>query len=170
MSYTTVSKVQSLQAAINKNAAFSVSTAPTIVQVQQFIDGISAEIDMHLGSAGYSIPATTPASFVTWLDQANQYGAIAMVLKAEFPETQGGTNGNPIIPAWSFWEKRYQDALTDIDKRVIVVPGASMGNITLPSTYLTDNPTNPGPDGSDGFTGVGYGDQDQPVFGMQTVF
>lgn len=171
MSYTSLASVQALMARINENAAFSGSTAPTSTQITTMIADLSAEIDMHLASAGYVTPVASPATAVTWLGLVCQYGVVAEVLKAMFPESQQSSGGGPVVPAYAFWENRYQKALTLIDSRTMAMPGVDRGDGSiLPSSYLSENPNNGGLDGSDGVQGSNWGEGGQPVFGMSQRF
>lgn len=170
MSYTSLTSVQALMARINQNAAFSSATAPTSTQITTMITDLSAEIDMTLASVGYTVPVTAAGTFLTYLGLVCQYGVVAEVLKAMFPESTANPNGGPVIPAWAFWEKRYQDALTKLGTRKIVDPTAPMSSDSLARSYLTDYPDNSGADGNDGFTGPAFGQGDQPVFAMGQEF
>lgn len=163
MSYTTTEVVQGLMARINNNAPISTQTSPNVTQVQAMIAGVSAEVDMHLASSGYVVPVTTPDVMVTWLGQVTAYGVVAEVLKSQFPETQVAPNGGPVIPAYAFWETRYQNALKAIDNRTIVSGDAAMSGASLARTYQTDNPENiPWEDGTP--------HDQQPYISMQKVF
>jgi hypothetical protein len=170
VAYCSLAQVQELMAGVGQNAAFSGSTAPKDTQVTDMMAGVAAEIDMHLSSVGYTVPATTPAEFVVWLAQVNADGAVARVLKSAFPNSIVSQNGGPVIPAYAYYEKKYQDALRAIDERTVSPAGASVGSAMLARTYLTDNPLNTGNDGADGFQDADWGQADQPAFSMQRVF
>lgn len=162
MGYATVDMVTGEMAKF----AIGVSSQPNPAQVQSMVDGIAAEINVHLASSGYTVPVTTPDYFLAFLGELNAWGAVASTLKSMFPAATGPAE----TPAYAFWEKRYQSGLSDIDNRVIVSPTSPMGNDSLARSYLTDNPTNCGTDGSDGFAGDGWGVGSQPTFSMQQVF
>lgn len=157
MSYTDETGVVGLLSRLYNAAGFTTTTYPTETQLTELILETSAEIDMALGSVGYTIPVTTPASAVSWLKAICNYGAAAEALKSAFPESIQSTNGGPIVPAYAFWEKRYQDALAMIRSREMVLAGAPMANGSLAETYLTDNPDN------DPFND-GFEDGQQPIF------
>lgn len=155
--YCTVDRIQNLMA----RHELRDGTKPNPTQIEAIIEDASAEVEMYLASSGYDVPVTAPANFLAWVGLVVQYGSLAAVLKSMFPEAQtAGDNGAPVIPAYAFWEKRYQGAIKMILDRKISIPGAGMGNATLARNYLTDNPDNdPTQDGDT------YGQQ--PYFSMQ---
>lgn len=73
---------------------FHAGSTPTNIEVDTLIEGVSAEIDVHLGSGGYTIPVTTPATFLTWLGLVCCYGVAAEVLKIFAPESVASENGD----------------------------------------------------------------------------
>lgn len=139
--YATPSQVQALIHAAYKSG-FSADTAPTTTQLDALLLMVAAEINVHLGSVGFDVPVVTPATFAAWLGLVNAEGVAAIALKALAPGSQSSSNGGPVVPAYAFYEKRYQDALKMIDKRDLTFPGVSVGNAVLSSTYLMDNPDN----------------------------
>lgn len=156
MPYTDEAGVTKLVSRLYPNG-FPSQTAPDTIQLLALIDEHSAEIDMVLGTVGYTTPVTTPASAVTWLKLVCEYGVAAAAIKSAFPETIQSNNGGPAIPAYAFWEKRYQDALKALRERTITLPGVVMSGSQNAQTYLTDNPTN------DPFND-GFETGQQPVF------
>lgn len=141
MSYTTASSVQALMARLHLNVAFSTGTTPTLAQVNTMITDIAAEIDVHLASKGYTVPITTPAYLLTWAGDLNSWGAAAIALKAYAPEQTQVQNGGPVIPAYAFYEKKYQDALKLIDSGELTIAAAEAASpVVGPSSYFTLNP------------------------------
>lgn len=101
MAYTTRQFVEGLMAKF----AIGSSTAPTAEQVDRIIEEISAELDVRLARAGVgTLPVTTPAYFVTWLESVCNYGVAAAVLKSMFPAAVGAAE----TPAYAFWESTVQ--------------------------------------------------------------
>ncbi len=143
-------------------AGFSAATAPTADYIANLINEVSSDIDMALGSVGYSIPATTPSEFVLWCGQLCADGVAAIALKSLAPGQIYSPNGGPVTPAYAYYQKLYDDRIKGILNRDLVWPGAPMGNASLPSTYLTDNPSNNPFD--DGFT---WGQQ--PEFSIRPI-
>lgn len=148
MSYTDEAGVQKLIKRLYPNGMGN-SATPSGVDVEALIEETSAEIDMALSSVGYTIPVSSPVAATTWLKLICEYGTAALVCRSAFPESQTVPNGSPNVPVYAFYEKRYQDAITKILNRDIVLVGVEMGSASLASTYLTDNPDNdPWNDGS----------------------
>ncbi len=159
MGYTDEAGAQKMVARLYNAAGFTTTTIPTELQLLAFIEETSAEIDMALGSVGYVTPVTTPASAVTWLKAVCNYGVAAEALKAAFPESVQSSNGGPVIPAYAYWEKRYQDALALIREGSMSLPDAPTTGAQDAQTYLTDNPdNNPFEDGTS--------EGQQPIFSL----
>lgn len=115
-------------------------TAPTLTDLEGIIDGIAAQIDTVLQSAGVAtVPVTSAvnSAFHAYLVQVNVWGAAAEHLQAAFPEATGpGEN-----PAYAFFERRYREALAAFRKGQDI-PAALLGgsNDPAPSSYFTRNP------------------------------
>ncbi len=103
MSYCTITEVRG----VNAKRTYDTTTTPTQVQVEEFIERIAAEIDVVMGGRGLTVPVTTPAALVTFLEQLNALGAAAMAEQAMFPESKGQMS----VPAGAVLWKRYQDGL-----------------------------------------------------------
>lgn len=162
MSYATSAQVLGAMGKFTLGA----STTPTLTQANTLIDDVSKEIDAILVGLGVAVPVTAPAAFLAYLATVNEYGATAAILKAMFPGAAGpGEN-----PAFAFWEKRYQGALTDLRNGRTLDGSLVTSGVNLASTYLTDNPDNGGADEADGFSGAGWGTGQQPIFSMQREF
>jgi len=120
-------------------AQFSIgaSTKPTTTQATSFVDEIDAEINVLLEKHSVTTPVTSPAAFLTWLGNVSANGATATVLKSMFPDATGPGE----TPAYSFFEKRYQDALKEL-RAGDVIPASLLESEddAGPSTYFTRNP------------------------------
>jgi hypothetical protein len=57
-SYGSVEEVATLVARYTTTGAFTTTTRPTIAQVEQFIDRLSARLNVYLAEAGFAIPVT----------------------------------------------------------------------------------------------------------------
>lgn len=133
MAYCALSDVQALL----PKFTLSATTKPNQTQVTQFLDDVTAEIDIYLARGGVGTPVTTPTTFVTWLRKVCQTGVAAMTLKAMFPDQVGPAE----TPAYAYFEKQYRDALKlmldgDFISSII---GASSDLMDV-STYFTRNP------------------------------
>lgn len=158
MSYTDTAAVTRLIARVPN---IGNSSKPDAAQVAEIIEDVSAEVDIHLLSAGFVSPATTPTSFVRWLGLVTQEGAAAIILKSAYPETMSNANGGPVIPAYAYYEKKYQDSLKLIDSRNLNIATAEDGETVVgPSSYFTLNPD----------TEETLGDIAEPAFKMGMVF
>lgn len=135
------------------------NSVPNSTQLLALIGETSSEIDIVLSSVGYTTPVSAPTAAVNYLKLVCEYGVAAEVIKIAFPEAQTQNNNTAVLGAGDFWEKRYQNALDRLLSRDLVLVGVDMGNSSLASTYLTDNPDND--PFEDGFT-----DGQQPVFSM----
>lgn len=104
MSYCVIADVRGF----NPKRTYNTTSTPTEAQVTEFIEKIAGEIDTVLQGRGLSTPITTPAEFVTFLEQTNAVGAAALAERAMFPEASGlmGTTSAAAV----HW-KQYQDAL-----------------------------------------------------------
>lgn len=132
MAYCTVDDVRALI------AKFTVgdTSRPTTTQATSFVDQIAGEIDLYISVLGVTVPITSPAVLVTWLEKVNAEGAAATVLKAMFPDVSGTGE----TPAYAFFEKRYNEALKLIKQGDIISDLIGTGDANSPSTYLTENP------------------------------
>ncbi|MCK9569882.1 hypothetical protein M0R72_13140 [Candidatus Pacearchaeota archaeon] len=99
MAYCTITDVQ----ALNPKRTYSTTTTPTTTQVTALIDRIASEIDAVLAAKGYTIPVTTPTTFVTFLKTVNAYGAGALAEAAMFPETSEAGS----TPHWKMLQTKY---------------------------------------------------------------
>lgn len=114
MSYCAIVDVQ----ALNPKRTYGAATTPTSTQVTALIAQIAAEIDAILEAQGYTVPVTSPATFVTSLLTVNAYGVAALAEAAMFPETTApGETAH-----WSYLEKKYQAWLKDL--RAGIVPSS----------------------------------------------
>lgn len=135
--YTTNADVLKLFARI----PFDEQTKPTETQIDDIIVDTSAEIDIVLATAGYAVPPT--GTLLAYVAVLCGYGVAAQVLKSAFPESTQSQNGGPVIPAYAFWEKRYQDGLKLLLTGDLIDPDAPISGSEAsvrPSTYNTRNP------------------------------
>lgn len=163
MPYATLDTVQGMMA----QYPITPFSAVNETQATAIIADISAEVDVALSAAGVSTPVATPATFVEWLGRLNAYGATATILRSMFP-------GGPMMargvrpdmlptemPAYVFWEQRYQAGLQGIrDGTMVPADVTDNSNFVLPSTYLTRNPDVEEP----------LGDIAEPLFTVGHVF
>lgn len=103
MSYCVVADVEASIA--SRKLTFSVSTVPTLAQVQGFIDECAAEIDAVLVSKGISVPVTT----TTYLKLMNTLGAAGLT---EGALNIDGTNEVNSNRDWRY--KKYESMLADL--------------------------------------------------------
>lgn len=163
MSYTTIVSVQALN---SKRTTYSDTvpsggTRPTATQVGTFITDIAGQIDAVLASVYVATPVTAPASFLSFLDLVNAWGAAALAEAAAFPEFDGGPGNTP--QAMRYW-KMYQDALAAFADGKMIDPSVAVSAAdTLARSYLSDNPDNTGYDEADGVVAGS-----QPPFSMAT--
>jgi hypothetical protein len=61
MSYGTSAGVGGMSALWSDNGVFSVSTTPTLAQVNTWLDQVSAMVDTALADEGFSVPVTVAA-------------------------------------------------------------------------------------------------------------
>tara|TARA_Y100000310_G_scaffold94659_1_gene92412 strand:- start:466 stop:939 length:474 start_codon:yes stop_codon:yes gene_type:complete len=116
------------------------TTAVTLTDLGNIIDGISAQIDSVLKGAGVgTVPVTSSAdsTFATFLIAVNIWGAAGEYLKGLFPEATGPGES----PAFAFWQKKYTDTLKAWREGKDLPSGLTGGsNDQAPSTYFTRNP------------------------------
>lgn len=102
MSYCTITDVRGL----NPKRTYNATSTPTQTQVETYVAQISSELDTILQGRGYSTPITEPTALVTFLQQANAYGAAALAEQAQFPEASGTANTPHGAVLW----KQYTEA------------------------------------------------------------
>lgn len=113
---------------------YSGTTTPTTSQVQKYIDGIAAEIDLAIRMAGYVLPITDSGA-LKYLARLNAVGSAAAAERATVgrgnPEMMGKDTLYGVL--WA----EYQLGLKRLEK-----PG-SLGNITMdknvPGSLWTDH-------------------------------
>jgi len=127
MSYCTTTDIQGL----NPTRTYSTTSTPTLIQIQEFIDRIAAEIDVTLQGRGLATPVTTPAELVTFLKQLNSLGAGAMTEQAMFPETRGQMSAPAAQVLW----KQYRDGLTYLQNGQL----AGFAGEVLPFSFASEN-------------------------------
>lgn len=118
---------------LGRNGDLDTTTTPTLTEAATIHDGVTADIEAALAEGGVSVPVTTPARLVAWLGAVEAWGVCAEVLKARFQDLSGINSEG----AWSFFEKRYQDALVQIRAGTAATLGGSPGT---PESYFTRNP------------------------------
>ncbi|MBC8076957.1 MAG: hypothetical protein H7Y32_12845, partial [Chloroflexales bacterium] len=70
-SYGSVAGVEAYVAHLTAAGVFTVSTRPTLAQVEGFIDQMSARLNAWLAQAGYGIPVTVPQAVLVLSNFAN---------------------------------------------------------------------------------------------------
>ncbi len=152
--YANLKDVQTLIPKINMGA----TTSPTAVEVDKILVSTSSEIDSRLAAQGYTVPATSPDGFLTYLGLVCSYGAAAAILKGLFPDAVGAGES----PAYAFWEKRYQAELQRLESGVAIPTTLSAGSGLKPRTYLTEHP--------DLTDDVDLGTAGEPFFNRRQVY
>lgn len=138
MPYASPDDVQRLIARVPNIGSAS---TPNAGQITEIIADVSAEVEIHLLSAGFGVPAAAPSSFLRWVGLVVQEGTAAIVLKSAYPESMQAANGGPVIPAYAYYEKKYQDSLKLIDSGNLSVIAAEDDELRVgPSSYFTRNP------------------------------
>tara|TARA_Y100000310_G_scaffold333905_2_gene412438 strand:+ start:12429 stop:12902 length:474 start_codon:yes stop_codon:yes gene_type:complete len=136
MAYATTAQVNRILGPHEATA----TTAVTLTDLGNLIDGISAQIDTVLKGAGVSVVPVTSSvdsTFATFLIAVNIWGAAAEYLKGLFPEATGPGES----PAFAFWQKKYADTLAAWRKGEDLPSGLTGGaNDQAPSGYFTRNP------------------------------
>lgn len=98
-SYGTVAQVEIFASEVVASRTFASGTQPTLSQVEQIIDLVADELNMHLTNSGYTVPVTVgddPFTF-RYLRAANSYGAAAEVL-ATYPDISYGGPEDSLAP------------------------------------------------------------------------
>lgn len=129
--YCTLTDLQARIPARAGQTSFQPLTDP---QAQSILDGIGAAIDGKLAGWGFAAPVTTPATAVSYLAAVNLWGAASETLKAMFRSASGPNSE----AAWSFYEKRYTDAMDGLKEWAEGVLGTS--SAVTPSSYTTKYP------------------------------
>jgi hypothetical protein len=133
---------------------------PTDTQATAIIAGISSEIDAILGSAGYAVPVTAPASFVGFLKLLNEFGAAAAILTSMFPGALEDPQNLADARSSAYWAARYKAGLDLLESGKVIPPDLLSGAVVAPSTYFTRNP----------MTEELLGDIAEPTFKRSQVF
>ena len=129
-SYGNTTGVECLVGDIVLNRAFSITTVPTLLQVEQSIDDIGSDLNVALSANGYSVPVSTADNSIVhrWLEGINNYGAAALVL-GSLPMTaiapgqeDAGTNRMEMYQAF------FNRAITRIDEKKVKT-GRSRGRL-----------------------------------------
>ena len=128
--YTTLSAVL---LRLGRNGDLSATTSPTLTEAATIHEGISADVDAAVVMGGLAVPVTTPAALVSWLGAVEAWGTCAEILKTRFQDLSGVNSEG----AWTFFEKRYQDAIAQIRAgNAATLAGAGCE----PASYYTRNP------------------------------
>jgi hypothetical protein len=121
--YGTVAQVEIWASEIAASRTFTTSTQPTLSQVEQILDLVADELNMHMVSAGYTVPVTVsldPATF-RYLRASNSYGAAAEVL-ATYPNIAfGGPDNIDAMPTERrrHFENQFRRCLKMIDDKTL---------------------------------------------------
>lgn len=144
--YGSIERVQVYVGDIVDGRVFSVNTVPKTTQVTEILNDISAEINVHLKRAGYSVPVTTAASpnEKRFLDMEASKGAAAQVLKSlpGFSWTRP-TEDQDAVNRINAYERDYRETLKAIDVRALGAAGltASRSRIKVGSAETTAGDT-----------------------------
>lgn len=95
-SYGTVARVEARVGDMVEARTFSVSTVPTLAQVENLIDDTAARVNAELRAQGYTVPVDNSGTDVeafAWLRAANSAAAAATILN-----TVPGESLDPDIP------------------------------------------------------------------------
>lgn len=126
------------------------TSAPTSAQLTVIIEDVDGLIDSCLASQGVTVPVTTPAHFLDFLEGLSAAGASARALKSKFPDATGPGE----TPAYSYWQKIFDNGIMGLKDGSLIPNDAVKGSLIAPSTYLTINPD----------TEVDLGDIAEPIF------
>lgn len=131
---TTYTTLAQCLARLGKNGDLTATTSPTLTEAASLHEGVHSDVNAALVEGGVStVPVTTPTALVSWLGTVEAWGTCAEILKVRFQDIQG-VNAEG---AWSFFETRYQQALTSI--RAGTAASLS-GSPVMPASYYTRNP------------------------------
>lgn len=134
MTYASVDAVQALIPHIQLTA----TSRPTLTQVQGFLDRLSAEVDGALASRGITVPITTPAYFLTSIDNLVSMGAAGQALMAALPGQGGPTTGGQGREYWNHYVemlkayRRGEGIPTEVEVEIITTEAGT------PRSYFTD--------------------------------
>ncbi len=131
--YTTETKVEALIAQF----AISGTSAPTSTQLTTILEDVAGELNTCMAAQGLVVPVIAPNYFLDWLEGLASAGAAARALKSMFP----GATGPAETPAYSFWQRIYDNGLKMIKSGDAIPPDADTTGVIAPSTYGTGHPT-----------------------------
>lgn len=113
---------------------YSGTTQPTSLQVQKYIDGVAAAMDMALQRAGYTLPVTDQDA-LTYLSRVNAVGAAAAAERATVGHGNPDGMGKDTLYG-ALWNE-YQLMMKGLEK------AGSLGNIPMdsgsPASLWTDH-------------------------------
>ena len=132
-SYGTVAQVEIFASEVVASRTFAVGTQPTLSQVEQIIDLVADELNMHLTNSGYTVPVTVALDPFTfrYLRAANSYGAAAEVLSTYPDISYGGPDSIDSVPTERrrHFRNQLMRALAMIDNKTL--HQAAMAESTL---------------------------------------
>jgi hypothetical protein len=141
MAYCTITEVNAL---ISKYVTGD-STTPTTTQAEVLTELVYGKINTVLASMGYTVPVTTPESFVSALKLLNIQGAAAMILMSMFP----GATGQDSTPMWKSLHDIYLKGLKDLQNGEVPSSlgraGETLGAGSLYTASNTDRDNYPDP-------------------------
>jgi hypothetical protein len=140
MAYCTIDDVNGLIAKYNPGE----TTQPTTAQSEEFIELIYGKINTVLLSKGYTVPVTTPDSFLLALKLLNIQGAAAMILMSMFP----GATGRDSTPMWKSLHDIFQagmEALRNGEMPIALGKSGTGGMGSLYTSPSTNQSTYPDP-------------------------
>lgn len=130
--YGTVAKVQSMVGDLVSGRVFSVTSNPTLVQIEGFLDDTAAELNSALTFSEYTVPVvvgTDKAAF-NYLLMVNSCGAAVLALNflpAEAYSSPG--EESPAQGRKQSFEKIYERALKTIRDRKLSAAKATGGSL-----------------------------------------
>lgn len=137
MGYCTVANVQAL---LHVDDTFSTATHPTLVEAQQFVDDVAAEMDSKL-KALYTVPITDATALLS-IVPINAYGAAA---RASAPVVL--TDGIVDISYKEYLERQYNDRMDELLSKEVELEAAaatiqsSLGTSVFTTTTLSQYTT-----------------------------
>lgn len=130
--YSTSARVEKLMTKAQVGAGRPLDT----VDINEFLEDVSAEIDTAFASRGFSVPITAPDYLLRWVEKVAIEGAAATALKALYQSASGPNSEG----AWAVYERRYQKSLDEIRSGRFVPAELTEASGSLPSSLSTREP------------------------------
>jgi hypothetical protein len=130
--YSTSARVEKLMTKAQVGAGRPLET----VDVDEFLEDVSAEIDTAFASRGFAVPITAPDYLLRWVEKLATEGAAATTLKALYQSPSGPNSEG----AWAVYERRYQKGIDEIRSGRFVPTELNESSGALPSSLSTREP------------------------------